>query len=289
MFIVAALMFPAHATESCGDGTCTNPDGKNIADQTNLMQINRALNLGKDVAVADVTSLLQNQVVFEAGTHRAKFATRKSEEIASNADAGQGLEATQVVREKASPAAGKWKSTLAGKDTWLAAAIAYLDQHVKTEGIWRTNGNKEAAGALKKMWDEGGTSVPPGTPSDVVTLAISKKVSEDPPFNVFLAKALSKLHHTRWADSIHAASMLMNLPTGMSPQKQADLKLLLHHFHLVLENEASNRMNMETLTTCTAVFLTPQETLGTVFGPTSHFKENLGLMIEHPDEVGKEQ
>lgn len=175
-----------------------------------------------------------------------------------------------------------------GPSPWLMAAIRFLDQHLGSEGLWRKMGLKETAEKLVEDWKSGQFTMD-DNPANVVQ-AVGRLLKEDPLLSDYLSLTLSSLDKrtTNVLCQMNMRFTMQKVP--MTPQKFADLKLLLDHWKQVNKNEAINLMNMDTLTTCTFVLLIPETQpvmmkVYPMFNKKSQFQPNLGIMIANPDKV----
>jgi len=179
-------------------------------------------------------------------------------------------------------------------NAWLQAAIAFLDTRVETDGLWRKAGSKEQADKLELAWKSEDFAMDDNP--HTVTLAVGRRLQKDPLFSVVLTTGLCGLglHYdpAKTNENLEKINGLLSMqqPLGLTPQKFADLTLLLGHWKRVNEKEAVNQMNLNTLTTCTFVLIGAPAAMGKCFtlkNPDGKIKinANLGFMIENPDGV----
>jgi len=180
---------------------------------------------------------------------------------------------------------------------WLTAAIGFLNKHVAQEGLWRKTGLKSDQDALVALWEGGDSSIPERMSADTVAVAVGRMLQKDPLFNDALTKQICKMRISQRSGSdmlLEQLSIVLGGVPGMEmPQnKFDDLKLLLNHWHLLLKDEPTNRMNLNTIIKVVSVLIVPPTAMAQVYDPTlvrgalkSQWVPNFGIMIEKPDEV----
>lgn len=325
-----SVLFSSVASQQCADGSCVGNDetsllqvsstdsvcpqggcASQVQDVTNLLQVQQTLKSG--IRRSEAAAYCKGMSLQEAAAHyKDKYYHLKKkccvehcaldlylpcittclEELGGASPVKVNVKETVVAVKK--HGGGKMQTT-----PWLTAAIGLLNlnKHVAEEGLWRKAGNKEDIDALVTLWEGGDSSIPERMSADTVAMAVGRMLQKDPLFNDALTKQIckTKISQALGTDALleHLSILLGGVPgMEMTQSKFDDLKLLLNHWHLLLKNEPTNRMNLNTIIKVVSVLIVPPTAMAQVYDPTlvrgalkSQWVPNFGIMIEKPDEV----
>lgn len=241
---------PSLASQQCEEGSCLSPAWESFPqDEASFLQINSAVAVGLEVT--KINSAVKLGTVAQDGTHTEKHKTHMA-------------------------------------SAWLVEAVLYLDEFLDEEGLWRTGGKRGADKQLVAQWKAGQVEdIPAGTPSGIVTSAIIKMLQVDPLFNMPLFTEVTNVVGTE-EEMVESMNTLVKTeaPNGLSPEKLDNLKLLLQHFHAVVDNASVNRMTLSAMSFCAIPLLVPPAAIVAVYDKDSQFTAHLGVMIAHPNDIG---
>lgn len=249
MIVFSMALSPSLASQQCEEGSCLSPAWESFPqDEASFLQINSAVAVGLEVT--KINSAVKLGTVAQDGTHTEKHKTREA-------------------------------------SAWLVEAVIYLSDFLDEEGLWRTNGKRGSDRPLVAQWKAGDESIPAGTPSGTVTAAIIKMLQADPLFNSPLVTEVTNVVGTE-EEMVASMNTLVKTeaPNGLSPEKLANLQVLLQHFNAVVDNASVNRMTLSTMSFCAAPLVVPPADIVAVYDPKSLFTAHLGVMIAHPNEIG---
>jgi len=251
MLMIAFLtaLSPSLASQQCEGGSCSSPARESFPqDETSFLQINSAVAVGLEVT--KINSAVKLGTVAQDGTHTEKHKTGMA-------------------------------------SAWLVEAVIYLGGFLDEEGLWRTSGKRGAERPLVAQWKAGQVeeSIPDGTPSGIVTSAITKMLQADPLFNMPLVTEVTNVVGTP-EEMVTSMNTLLKQapPNGLSPEKLSNLLLLLEHWNSVVDNESVNRMTLSAMSFCAAPLLVPPAAIVAVYDKNSQFTAHLGVMIAHPHD-----
>lgn len=223
MMVTAALLRSGLCAPSCGGGACPGFQD----DETNLMQVKNVVNSGKLRTVEHSEEAISDRPPPGKSAQGAQY----------DADTFYSSQDAQLARK------AEMRGTPPG---WLQRGLGFLDSHLDHEGLWRGSGSKVRIAELVKD-NLAGSLSPPVSANDVAG-ALVRKLKQEVliPHSAFFAL----LHAGQHPDDYVPTRSIKKALATLDPQHLQILNALFHHFHLVFEHEANNRMSLNAISTC---------------------------------------